>query len=75
MAGSLHQYSWECNVRKVLSIAVSDHINLAFTVNVEELPEKMGKNHVTNNTTSVKLDWSAFMNMTSWPVIIRQINI
>lgn len=34
--------------------AVSDHINFAFTVNVEELPEKMGKNHVTNNTTSVK---------------------
>lgn len=54
---------------------MSDHINLAFTVNVEELPEKMGKKHVTNNTTSVKLDWSAFMNMTSWPVIIRQINI
>lgn len=56
-------------------IAVSDYINFAFTVNVEELPAKIGNNHVTNNTTSVKLDWSAFMNMTSWPVLIRQINI
>uniref|UniRef100_A0A1A8AIU9 exodeoxyribonuclease III n=1 Tax=Nothobranchius furzeri TaxID=105023 RepID=A0A1A8AIU9_NOTFU len=39
-------------------VTVSDHIPLAFSINVEQLPSTMGVNYV-NNYDNIKLEWAA----------------